>query len=181
MASEDMDRQIEMFVSRGDLGSAVTALRPVVLTVVGKFRGQIDRGDAIAICNGKALHALQRWDPVKGSARPYVAVAMERALLSELRKGRGRVETGDVEDAYRCIDAAVEAQWVAHVQADGARSFLPGYDRIMAMATDPQGSYRIESAVVRLIEAIAPVYAEARLGGEGVEWLDSSLRGALAT
>jgi len=177
-----MDRKIEMFVARGDYARAIVALRPVVLTVVGKFRGQVDRGDAIAICYGKALHALQRWDPMKGSARPYVAVAMERAILSELRKGRSRADTADCDDkAVLCIDVTIEAQWVAHVQADGSRAHLPGYGQILAMATDPQDADRIESAVVRLIEAIAPVYSEARLGGDGVEWLDASLRGALAT
>lgn len=176
-----MDRQIDLFVARGDYGRAVTALRPVVLTVVGKFRGQIDRADAIAICNEKALHALQRWDPLRGSARPYVAVAMERAMLSELRRERRHTGPIDGDAAGPVLDVAIEAQWVSHVRADGARARMPGYERVMAMVTDPQDADRIESAVVRLIEAIAPVYAEARLGGDGVEWLDASLRGALAT
>lgn len=180
--SADIDAAVARCVAAGDYDGAVRALWPVVATVARKFEASIGFDEAVGVAQAKLADALRKWDPQRGSARPFVAVSMERACISRVRaERRGQADQlGETDDRPAPEAQTTAAEWTAMVAADPLRSCLPGLETVMAMHCSAAESESIGRAVTALIAGIAPVYVRARPYGEGVEWLDESLRAVFA-
>lgn len=180
--SAEIDIAVARCVATGDYDGAVRALWPVVATVARKFETSIGFDEAVGVAQAKLAEALRKWDPQRGSARPFVAVSMERACISHIRAERRRQadHLGETDDQQAPEAQTTAAGWTAMVAADPCRSCLPGLDTVMAMPCSALESEAIGLAVTALIAGIAPVYVRARPYGEGVEWLDESLRAVFA-
>ncbi len=181
--SSEIDRKVARAVDDGDLDAAARALAPVVMSVARKFRTSIGTDEASAIAWKKLVEVLPKWDPKRGSVRPFLGVSMERAVLTHLRTEakQQKLVQQPAEPGKEAQSDTIAAEWSMVVCANPDTAMVPGIDDVLAMHCTPEESIRIRLACADLIAAIAPVYVRSRAECAGVGWLDASLGASLAS